>query len=718
MALKKTIAILLILFLVAPSLAANVTQQIPVNNPSGSPSTIADIWNWIFNHPASGGSQGPQGINGTPGICIGNCSGSGGNGTIIYNGAGTPDILLGINGDYYLDTASSDLYNKTSGVWAARFSLAGQMNQTMNQTQGLQGNPGANGAPGPNVVNSSTNSSFNGVVCANGLNTYQCVNLLDTSYATSGDIALAINTAILAANYNETSVLNQAIVASNANITSGDTLTLNTAITAANANDTTTLNNAILGANANDTTTANSVLNTVGGWIINNNSADINTAILAANNNDTTTQNSILSTISGWFTSNNSATLSTVNGWITNNDTATLSIVNGWITNNNSATLNSAIVASSANDTFTLPADVVRNPETVTNRNLAAYNGTGTYINDSGYSVSSIQAGAVNTAILASNANDTTTQNSVLNTISGWFTSNNSATLSTVNSWISTNNSADINTAILAAAANDTTTQNSVLSTISGWFTSNNSATLSTINGWITNNNSADINTAILAANANDTTTQNSVLNTISGWFTTNNSATLSTVNGWISNNNSVDINTALAATKTNRTIAANFTVYAQSLIPEATSGATEVAPNTSGMTNGENWVSLDFPSGSVTYAQIGYVMPPMWDGGNVYATFYLTDTGGSGTVIMGWQGVCMASGDALNTAFGTAQTVTTTMGAINTETISAESPATTFGGTTGASNYCFIRVYRPASGGTLATSASLLAVRVRYGTI
>lgn len=53
-------------------------------------------------------------------------SGSAGTaGSVWYNGSGAPGVGLGVNGDYYLDTATSDVYYKSSGSWAVIVNIKG-----------------------------------------------------------------------------------------------------------------------------------------------------------------------------------------------------------------------------------------------------------------------------------------------------------------------------------------------------------------------------------------------------------------------------------------------------------------------------------------------------------------------------------------------------------------------------------------------------------------
>ena len=61
----------------------------------------------------STGATGPQGPSGT-------------NGNTILSGVGAPSAATGVNGDFYLNTASSELYGpKTAGAWGTGTSLVG-----------------------------------------------------------------------------------------------------------------------------------------------------------------------------------------------------------------------------------------------------------------------------------------------------------------------------------------------------------------------------------------------------------------------------------------------------------------------------------------------------------------------------------------------------------------------------------------------------------------
>ena len=61
-------------------------------------------------------------------------------GTVLRNGTGAPSNVLGVNGDYYLEDVSGDLYKKSSGTYSVVANLLGPA--------GAAGTPGANGTNG------------------------------------------------------------------------------------------------------------------------------------------------------------------------------------------------------------------------------------------------------------------------------------------------------------------------------------------------------------------------------------------------------------------------------------------------------------------------------------------------------------------------------------------------------------------------------------------
>ena len=74
----------------------------------------------------------------------------GGGGAAWYNGSGVPSSGLGADGDYYLDTATGDVYAKASGSWSVVTNIMGPPGADgADGATGPAGAPGADGPPGP-----------------------------------------------------------------------------------------------------------------------------------------------------------------------------------------------------------------------------------------------------------------------------------------------------------------------------------------------------------------------------------------------------------------------------------------------------------------------------------------------------------------------------------------------------------------------------------------
>lgn len=114
--------------------------------------------------PGAQGDQGLQGIQGVPGNngaqgVPGNDGAAGSNGKTVLNGTGAPAGGLGVDGDFYIDTASDAIYGpKTAGVWGSPTSVIGP--------QGIQGNTGPASAwgtiPGTLSNQSDLQTALNG----------------------------------------------------------------------------------------------------------------------------------------------------------------------------------------------------------------------------------------------------------------------------------------------------------------------------------------------------------------------------------------------------------------------------------------------------------------------------------------------------------------------------------------------------------------------------
>lgn len=100
--------------------------------------------NGIQGVPGTPGTNGTNGAPGAPGTPGSNGT-NGAPGSVWRSGSGAPSNGLGVDGDFYLDTASGRAYARASGVYSQVASLAGPQG-----VQGVQGVPGASGTNGTN----------------------------------------------------------------------------------------------------------------------------------------------------------------------------------------------------------------------------------------------------------------------------------------------------------------------------------------------------------------------------------------------------------------------------------------------------------------------------------------------------------------------------------------------------------------------------------------
>ena len=144
-----------------------------------------------------------------------------------------------------------------------------------------------------------------------------------------------------------------------------------------------------------------------------------------------------------------------------------------------------------------------------------------------------------------------------------------------------------------------------------------------------------------------------------------------------------------------------------------AASGSVETA------TNRVMRKTLDFDAATVEYAQFALAMPKSWNEGTVSFQALWTAASGSGGVVWGLQGVAASDGDALDAAFGTAQTVADTLTAVGALHHSAESAAVTVAGSPVENDLVILQIYRAVADAadTLAADALLIGVRLFYTT-
>lgn len=160
---------------------------------------------------------------------------------------------------------------------------------------------------------------------------------------------------------------------------------------------------------------------------------------------------------------------------------------------------------------------------------------------------------------------------------------------------------------------------------------------------------------------------------------------------------------------------ATNLWVAASQMIPR-TSNSTGIDSRELA-TNDTNFDELLFDAGADEFAQFLVIMPNNYANGTVTARFYWTASTGSGDVVWGLQGRAFADDDALDTAFGTAQTVTDTLIATNDMHVTSATSAITIGGTPAANRPILFQVYRDAdaAGDTFSADARLLGIEIIF---
>lgn len=159
-----------------------------------------------------------------------------------------------------------------------------------------------------------------------------------------------------------------------------------------------------------------------------------------------------------------------------------------------------------------------------------------------------------------------------------------------------------------------------------------------------------------------------------------------------------------------------NYWIPAAAWIPRTTNGC-GVDSREIGSTNRQNFDELLFDAATLEYAQALHILPSTYDNSTVTVRFYWTASSGSGGVVWGIQGRAIADDDALDIAFGTAQTVTDTLLATNDMHITSTTSPVTLGGTPAAARPIQFQIYRDATNAsdTLAVDARLLGVEINF---
>lgn len=155
---------------------------------------------------------------------------------------------------------------------------------------------------------------------------------------------------------------------------------------------------------------------------------------------------------------------------------------------------------------------------------------------------------------------------------------------------------------------------------------------------------------------------------------------------------------------------------FAKDLLPRTTAGSAALAA-VELATNKVMVQSLDFDQITAEFAQFTWWPERAWDRGTVTAIFSWTAAAGAGDVIWTIAGLARTNDDPLDTAFGTAVSVTDTLLTTNDEHHTAETGAVTIAGTPIEDDRIIFQVSRDAAAGgdTLTADAKLLAVKLIY---
>jgi len=159
--------------------------------------------------------------------------------------------------------------------------------------------------------------------------------------------------------------------------------------------------------------------------------------------------------------------------------------------------------------------------------------------------------------------------------------------------------------------------------------------------------------------------------------------------------------------------------IPAQAMYPTADGGCSTIA--TIEITEGAPEARvLDFDQGSTEFAQFSIAMPKSWNEGTItFTAYWMAQTGNSGGVSWGLQGVAISDNDAIDTAYGTAVVVDDTYITQDDLHITPTSSAITIAGTPAAGDLCFFQLFRDHddSNDTLNADARLLGIKIHYTT-
>lgn len=159
-----------------------------------------------------------------------------------------------------------------------------------------------------------------------------------------------------------------------------------------------------------------------------------------------------------------------------------------------------------------------------------------------------------------------------------------------------------------------------------------------------------------------------------------------------------------------------SITIPAGSMSPTTTAGCSGVT-TIEAATNDVDYKVLYFGSSTDESAFIGpFAMPDSWDGGTINFIPYWTAESGSGTVCFTLKGRAYANDDAIDQAYGTAQSSTDTLITAADVHIGPASSAITLAGSPAGGQLVQLKITRDVSEGTLGVRAGLIAIKLEYG--
>lgn len=127
----------------------------------------------------------------------------------------------------------------------------------------------------------------------------------------------------------------------------------------------------------------------------------------------------------------------------------------------------------------------------------------------------------------------------------------------------------------------------------------------------------------------------------------------------------------------------------------------------------------FDFDASTDEFAQFKVMLPDEWDRSTIKVKFFWTDgaTAGTGDVVWAIQAGAISDDDAIDTALGTAVTITDTFISTGDMHITDATGALTVGGTPELEDMIYFQVYRDADAGgdTYDQDARLLGVAIQY---